>query len=321
MILRILALLLFINCETWAEEALKDKTKNHARYFKYSPPLAITANDDVDQINNRIEKIFSKNNLSQIEKLILDNKVTFDTSNTSARENLSKFAIRAIGEKKFDLAILLIKSFDPFDELEMDNLADIAKAFIFAKQNDKALKIVRMLEDNPMQDEKADKALLKIAKRSLYTPGAEHIAYEVANKRHNITYKIQTIIDSKNISFDYKIWNAKIAFMSKKDEELKKEIYPIINSFDPTKKEEAKKLEIIAKTALRAKQFEIVIDIMYKLEIDKENNKDELANIAKTALHVHGALPIAVEIADSLGDDEQAKKIKELVARNIDENN
>ena len=103
--------------------------------------------------------------------------------------------------------------------------------------------------------------------------------------------------------------------MEDTEKDVKQELQEIINHYDPTTQDGARKLTILAKAALRDSKFDLVIDIVNKLQSAKHDNNRALASIAKAAVYVHGAVPIAESIAEKLGEDEYSKKVKNLVAK------
>jgi hypothetical protein len=312
---KIIAIAALLSLQAMASNELKDKVASHDQHYVYYFPKLISVSKDIDIISEELHQAFKNKNFAKMAELVSKYNLKFDVSTPHLRRELDSFAVRAVIEKQLDLANNITQSYNPKQDEHVIDLAIIAKSMITHRFNLEAEKIVKMIEANPQDHAASNKALASIAKRAIYTPGAEPIAYSIAKNRVNLDSKTKELIELRKFTYDEKIWNAKILLMEDAKKDMKQELQEIINHYDPSTQDGARKLTILAKSALRDGKFDLVIDIVAKLQSAKNDNNRALASIAKAAVYIHGAVPIAESIAEKLGEDEYSKKVKNLVAK------
>ncbi len=312
------SIIFILSGKVLASEYVKEKAKKHDQYH-YSAPIIISANTDIFKVEKMFNKFYLKKNFIGMSTVVEKYDLIFDVSNVVVKQKLVSFAVHAVAVGQPNLAYMITHSFNANNEEHMIDLATIAKSLVSSNNNKIAMKIVKQLETNEKNNKVSDIALGKIAKRAVYTPGAEFVAFEIEKNRPNLSKEIKDLIALRKIGYDEKIWNAKVAFMTLRGDKLSEEILHIVNSYDPNTKDGARKLTILAKSALRAEELELAMSIVSRIESNFKNNENELASIAKASAYIHGGLPIAMDIASKLGNSEYCKNVKKLVYRIAEE--
>lgn len=287
----------------------------HNKYV-YNFPLIVSCNDDLHLTYNLLKSAYLQDNYIEISNLVKNKHIRFDVSNEKNIQELNIFAVRAAFEQQPQLVMNIIKSYNPRKNAHMIALGVVAKALISQGYVKEAESIVMEISKNDQNNESANRALGSIAKRAAYTPGAEYLAFDIEKSRRELNPIIRKDIEKRKITYDKHVWEAKILFIEKTRSNRKEEIIKIIKLYDPSTDDGVRKLTILAKDALRAREFNIAKEIIAKIESVEPKPERDLGSIAKAAVYIHGGIPIALDIAKNLGyKDSYSKKIKELVAK------
>lgn len=299
----------------FANVSIESTNRLHNHKYVYEFPKIISSDDDIRLTYNLLKTAYLHGNYIRINDLVKNKHVKFDVHSDKLMQELNMFAVRAIAEEQPELAMNIANSYNPRNNTHIISLGIITKALISQGYVKEAEEIVREIAKNDQRNENANKALGSIAKRAAYTPGAEHIAFDIEKSRPNINEKIREDIEKRKSTYDKNIWEAKILFMKKSRADREEEIVKIIKLYNPETKDGVRKLTILAKDALRARKFEIAKNIIAKIESAKPMEARELGSIAKSAIYIQGGIPIALDIAKNLGDDDYSRQIKALVTK------
>lgn len=304
--------LAFAHTETKSSMSI-DRHQSHK--YIYNFPKILSCSCDIRLTGDLLKTAYAHEDFQEISDLIQSNKIKFDLRNDYLLQELNIFAVKAITVEKVDLAVNIVKSYNPKHSSEIIAMGIIAKALVSQGYNNEASHIINILLKNDQHDKATNKALGSIAKKAAYTPGAEPLAFNIEKNRPNIDKQIIEDINNRKISYDKNIWHAKILFMDKSNKFIDKEIKDIVYLYDAKTKDGRRKLTILAKAALRSGKFDIANSMINKILLDEPEDYRSLGSIAKAAIYIHGAIPIAVDIASKLGDDSYSLRVKELVEK------
>ena len=299
-----------------ATQASTSMDNHQSHKYIYNFPKILSCNCDIHFTGDLLKTAYAHDNFQEISNLIQTNKIKFDVSDDYLLQELNIFAVKAITVEQPNLALNIAKSYNPKHSNEVIGMGIIAKAMISQGYTNEASNIIDILFKNDQHDKATNKALASIAKRAAYTPGAEPLAFDIEKNRSNIDKKTIEDINNRKISYDKNIWHAKILFMDKSNKLLEKEIADIIGIYDAKTKDGRRKLTILVKDALRAGRLDIATNIINKILLNSPDDYRSLGSIAKSAIYIHGAIPIAVDIASKLGNtDSYSLRVRELVEK------